>query len=241
MKTGKDITAHGRAWKLGGIALGAALLSACTYDGYGGGVNYRTSSYYSCDPYASWTSYYSCDNSYGFANIGYGGGWYQDYYYPGHGYYVYNRAGNRLRMNDNYRRYWAQQRHDYLRRDRHRGENRWTGRDQRPNRDWRDQRRDDDRRNDRWSGRRDDDRRWSRDRGEREQRWIDRRGDGERARRDRDQRQEGGRNRWSNRLGNRDEARADRSRETRNRPRYERPRNGDEARANRNRAARNRD
>jgi hypothetical protein len=62
-------------------------LSGCATDGYGySGVSlgYASSGYYG-DPY--W-------------------GWYDDYYYPGTGYYIYDRGGHRHRWNDSQRRYW---------------------------------------------------------------------------------------------------------------------------------------
>src|SRR3546814_31102 len=73
---------------------GVLALSGCYgYDdgyGYGGvsvGSGYYGSSYY--DPY-------------------YGGnyGWYNGYYYPGAGYYVYDRGGKRHRWNKDHRRHW---------------------------------------------------------------------------------------------------------------------------------------
>ena len=78
---------------------GAMLLSACD-DGYGySGVSlgYGVADY---DPYYGGYGRYA----------GYGGdpywGWYGDYYYPGTGYYVYDRYNNRHRWNDQQRGYW---------------------------------------------------------------------------------------------------------------------------------------
>ncbi|MDR2836959.1 MAG: hypothetical protein LBV49_00030 [Azonexus sp.] len=53
-------------------------------------------------------------DGYGGIGIGYGGGyygggyfgWYDDFYYPGSGYYVYDRHGARHPWNDGQRRYW---------------------------------------------------------------------------------------------------------------------------------------
>ncbi len=95
--------------------------------------------------------------------VGYSGydqpyyGWYGDYYYPGAGYYVYDRRGSRHRWNDNHRRYWEG------RRDGRRGQENWSGykHDRRDNdrREWRDDdRRDHDRGAERRRDRRDDDR-----------------------------------------------------------------------------------
>lgn len=60
-------------------------LSGCATDGYGYGRLGYGSSYYGGSPY--W-------------------GWYDDYYYPGTGYYIYDRYGSRHRWNDGHRRYW---------------------------------------------------------------------------------------------------------------------------------------
>jgi len=84
-------------------------------------------------------------DGYGYSRVNYGNsayarsyyGWYNNYYYPGTGYYVYDRRGSRHRWNDGQRRYWE------ARRDRQAREN-WSG----YRREWRDDRRDrrDDRR-----------------------------------------------------------------------------------------------
>lgn len=68
-------------------ASAAFALSGCVTDDYGYGsvgVGYG-SGYYAGDPY--W-------------------GWYDNYYYPGTGYYIYDRGGKRHRWSDNHRRYW---------------------------------------------------------------------------------------------------------------------------------------
>jgi len=47
------------------------------------------------------------------ASIGYGGpyyGWYDNYYYPGVGVYVYERSGTRHRWSGAQRRYWEARR-----------------------------------------------------------------------------------------------------------------------------------
>lgn len=53
------------------------------------------------------------DYGYGGVSMGYGSGysypyygWYDDFYYPGTGYYVYDRGGRRHTWNDGQRRYW---------------------------------------------------------------------------------------------------------------------------------------
>ena len=60
------------------------------------------------------------DNRYGYsgASLGYGSrynstpyyGWYDDYYYPGIGYYIYDRSGSRQRWSDRHRNYWEARR-----------------------------------------------------------------------------------------------------------------------------------
>lgn len=122
--------------------VGALAVSGCAYDdGYGyGGVNVG-SGYYGSGGYGS--DYYAG---------GYGG-WYNDYYYPGSGYYVYDRGGRRHRWNNNQRAYWDARRHD--RGDRPGRGQHWDGRgdhDGRSNNGWRgNDRRDNDRR-DVWRG-----------------------------------------------------------------------------------------
>lgn len=114
---------------LGGAMLG---LSACAYGGGTYGDNYVNGAGYACDPYAPFDDYYACDSSYGYANIGFGGGWYDDFYYPGYGLYVFDNRGSRHVMKNNHRRHWAQRRAEYGsrhgRRDRDRD---WNKRDDR--------------------------------------------------------------------------------------------------------------
>jgi hypothetical protein len=62
------------------LATAGVVGSECIYDmglcyagdGYGSGN-------YGCDPFSPFDSYYDCDNGYGYSNIGYGGGWYDNY------------------------------------------------------------------------------------------------------------------------------------------------------------------
>ena len=103
------LSQHTRAIRSLALAATAALgLSACgPYDGYGySGVNVGYGTGY--DDYAS-SSYYGG---------GYGGGygWYGDYYYPGSGYLVYDRAGRSQRWNGDQQRYFENRR--YALRDR---------------------------------------------------------------------------------------------------------------------------
>lgn len=97
------------------IAAGALVsLGGCMYGGSGYyGDGYVNNSRYDCDPYAPFDDYYACDYGYGFANIGYGGGWYDQYYYPGYGVYVFDRGGRRHVMRDRDRYYWARKRAAY--------------------------------------------------------------------------------------------------------------------------------
>ena len=54
-----------------------------------------------------------CTSDVGLGNTsdGYGGGWYDDYLYPGHGFFPFNNCGRRYAMRDNYRRNWSERRH----------------------------------------------------------------------------------------------------------------------------------
>ncbi len=90
-------------------------LSACAYGEYGyGGVSVGLGSggyYDDYDPY--YGSYYDpfYDGYYGSRarfGRGYssGFGWYDGFYYPGTGFYVYDRFRQRHRWNDGQRRYW---------------------------------------------------------------------------------------------------------------------------------------
>ncbi len=98
---------------LSAVTLG---LSGCVYEA---GLGYASDGYgyndYNCDPYSRFDSYYDCDNSYGFYNIGFGGGWYDSFWYPGHGYYVFDNYGRRFNMHDHHRRYWGDRRQRWYR------------------------------------------------------------------------------------------------------------------------------
>lgn len=157
------------------LAATAALGACTTLDGFGSGVSVGVSSggYYP-HRYSPYSSYY---------------GWYDGFYYPGAGYYIYDDYGRRHRWSDRHRHYWEGRRDG--RRDR--GEN-WDG--YRRDRDGRyhDRRRDDNRGD--YSRGRDGDRgEWQR-RGDRDGRddrgnWQ-RRGDGDNNRGDRGNWQRGG-------------------------------------------------
>lgn len=103
--------------------IGAATLGGCaTYDPYYGASVGVGSRYY--DPYydRGYSPYYGGGyGNYGYGNYGnygsrygnYGspyGGWYQGYYYPGTGVYVYDRQRRSYRLSNAQRRYWEQQR-----------------------------------------------------------------------------------------------------------------------------------
>ena len=116
------------AVRLAALSLASVGLSGCVYDM---GLGYASDGYgyndYNCDPYAQFDSYYDCDNSYGFYNIGFGGGWYDSFWYPGYGYYVFDNYGRRQNMHDRHRRYWGDQRQRWYRDNR--GHDRGRGHD----------------------------------------------------------------------------------------------------------------
>jgi hypothetical protein len=105
--------------RLAALTAATIGLSGCVYDV---GLGYASDDYgyndYNCDPYSPFDSYYDCDNSYGFYNIGFGGGWYDSFWYPGHGYYVFDNYGRRFNMRDNHRRYWGDRRQRWYRENR---------------------------------------------------------------------------------------------------------------------------
>lgn len=134
---------------IAGLVFAAGLgLAACT-DGYGYSgvsVGYGSGGYYDdyYDPYYG-NGYYS--SAYGDPYWG----WYGDYYYPGTGYYVYDRYRRPYRWNDSQRRYWESRRHDWRgdhggnhwgglghdRGDHDRGDHDWRGNHDRGDHDWR--------------------------------------------------------------------------------------------------------
>ena len=102
------------------IALGAlatTALGGCYY-GDVNGASYASAggrcgdSYYDYDPYAYDDGYgYDCydasDYGGGFVQIGFGGGWYDDYYYPGYGTWMYDNYRNRYPLRGQYLNYWG--------------------------------------------------------------------------------------------------------------------------------------
>lgn len=79
-------------------AVGALALGGCAYGGYGGygslgyGGGYGSAGYYGDYGYGSYGSPYW--------------GWYDDFYYPGTGIYVYDRQRRRHVWNDRQRNHW---------------------------------------------------------------------------------------------------------------------------------------
>lgn len=105
------------------IALGAlatTMLGGCYYGdvqgvGYASGGDCAArygNSYYDYDGYAYDDGYgYDCydasDYGGGFAQIGFGGGWYDDYYYPGYGTWMFDNYRNRYPLSGGYLDYWG--------------------------------------------------------------------------------------------------------------------------------------
>jgi hypothetical protein len=101
-------------------ALAASALGGCYYgDVYG--ASYASGgdcaarygdAYYDYDGYAYADGYgYDCydasDYGGGFVNIGFGGGWYDDYYYPGYGLWMFDNYRNRYPLRGHYLNYWG--------------------------------------------------------------------------------------------------------------------------------------
>ena len=99
------------------LAAGALALGGCAYGdlgvglGYGGGYG----SYGGYGGYGYGSPYYGA----GYGGYGYGGygsygygspyyGWYDNYYYPGTGYYVYDAYRRPYAMTTTQRQYWSQ-------------------------------------------------------------------------------------------------------------------------------------
>lgn len=123
--------------KVAVLASASMALSGCVYDL---GLGYASDGYYDdvygCDPYSDYDRYYDCDIGYGFNNIGYGGGWYDNYYYPGYGFFLFDNIGRRYPMRDHHRRYWGEKRQVWYRENR--GRDGDGGRYQRRNRGYTD-------------------------------------------------------------------------------------------------------
>lgn len=141
-----------RSLRLPALLLASTLgLSACAYDdgyGYGyGGAHAGYDGY--CDPY--WDDCYGGHGGYGYGDNWYG--WYDDYYYPGWGIYIYDQWRRPYRWSDDHRRYWETRRHRFGDRNwNDRRWERWDGWDRGDRREWR--------RDRRWHERDGDRRRW---------------------------------------------------------------------------------
>jgi len=86
-------------------AAGALTLGGCAYGDYGYGLGYG-SGYYGGGYYGG-----------GYGNYGYGYGspyygWYDDFYYPGAGIYVYDSNRHAHAWNDRQRSYWTNRQHN---------------------------------------------------------------------------------------------------------------------------------
>ena len=96
-------------------------VSGCVYDL---GLGYASDGYYdhgyACDAYGGYDAYHDCDYGQGFANIGFGGGWYDNFYYPGYGFFLFDQVGRRYPMRDHHRRYWGEKRQFHFREHRSR-------------------------------------------------------------------------------------------------------------------------
>ena len=87
------------------ILLGAtAGLSGCVGMYPGMSVGYGNGGYYDPYGYGGYGGYGSSYYGSGYGSPYYG--WYDDYYYPGTGYWVYDRYGSRRQWTDAQRRYW---------------------------------------------------------------------------------------------------------------------------------------
>jgi hypothetical protein len=112
-----------RGLKLAGTAALGLLLGGCYYGdvygassqayGYGEDCYARYGDgYWDYDPTIYDDGYgYDCydrdDYRGGFVQIGFYGGWYDNYYYPGHGFYVFDQFGRPFPMNRHYLNYWG--------------------------------------------------------------------------------------------------------------------------------------
>jgi hypothetical protein len=104
-------------------AAGALALGGCAYGdyGYGGvGVGLGYGDYgYGYSPYG-----------YGYSSLGYGSpyfGWYDDFYYPGTGVYVYDSSRRPHTWNDRQRSYWTSRRQAATTSGSHRLSTNWSG------------------------------------------------------------------------------------------------------------------
>lgn len=66
-----------------------------------------------CDPYSPYENYADCDFNNGFANIGFTGGYFDNFFYPGFGLFVFDNFGQQFAIPQRHRGHWARQRHAY--------------------------------------------------------------------------------------------------------------------------------
>lgn len=95
---------------LGGCYYGD--VSGTSYASGGDCVSRYGADYYEYDPYAYDDGYgYDCydpsDYGGGFVQIGFGGGWYDNYYYPGYGLWMFDSYRNRYPLRGPYLNYWG--------------------------------------------------------------------------------------------------------------------------------------
>jgi hypothetical protein len=95
---------------IGLLAAASLGLGGCAYNGLGVGVGYGSGygdpygySGYGYDPYGYRSAYY---NPYGYSRYGSPYGWYNGFYYPGSGWYVWDRDGNRREITREEKRYF---------------------------------------------------------------------------------------------------------------------------------------
>ena len=106
--------AMGRLARIGVAVAALVVAGGCVYDDYGYGSGLQVGAGYG----GYYDDYYYDDFAY--APFG----WYGGYYYPGNGYYLYDRRGTRRAWNDRERAYWERRRVESA--------SRWRGADSRP-------------------------------------------------------------------------------------------------------------
>lgn len=100
------------------LAAGALSLGGCAYGDLGLGMGYGSPYYdygYNYGPYGGYGAYPGYYGGFGFGTPYYGGygygspyfGWYDSYYYPGTGYYVYDTYRRPHLMTTTQRQYWT--------------------------------------------------------------------------------------------------------------------------------------
>jgi hypothetical protein len=96
------------------VAAGALALGGCAYGDLGLGLGYGSpyygygyDSYYGGVPYGPYGGYGTYPGYYGGFGYGVPYGWYDNYYYPGSGYYVYDTYRRPHVMTSTQRAYWS--------------------------------------------------------------------------------------------------------------------------------------